>query len=78
MVEATKKKAVPEIVVNAAWCKKCGICIAYCPTKVFEPAKDGLPIVVRQDECTWCELCELRCPDFAIILRGEKDGANKE
>ncbi len=72
MVVATKKRAIPEIVINEAWCKKCGICIATCPTKVFEAKKDGFPLVVRGDACTWCDLCELKCPDFAIVLRGDR------
>ena len=75
MVEATatKKRAIPEIIVNTDWCKKCGICIAFCPPKVFDAAKDGTPIVARPDACTWCELCEIRCPDIAITLRGDKN-----
>lgn len=71
-----KKRPVPTIEVNEAWCKKCGICIAFCPTNVFEASADGLPKVVRGDACTWCDLCELRCPDFAINLRGDKNAGS--
>lgn len=70
--KAKPKKPVPLILVNEEWCKRCGICIEYCPTKVFVPEDDGLPLVENAEACIWCDLCVLRCPDFAIILR-EKD-----
>lgn len=59
-----------EILIDEKACKKCGICIAFCPTKVYT-SKDGKPIIVNLDACTNCKLCELRCPDFAIIVGGE-------
>lgn len=67
-------RPVPLILVNAAFCKRCGICIYFCPTRVFDVREDGLPLVARRDDCIWCGLCEVRCPDFAITLKGE-DGA---
>jgi 2-oxoglutarate ferredoxin oxidoreductase subunit delta len=57
------------IEVSEAWCKRCGICIAFCPTRVFDAREDGLPLVARFEDCIWCGLCEIRCPDFAITLR---------
>ncbi len=68
---AEKKKAVPLILVNEGFCKRCGICVAFCPTKVFDVREDGLPLVARRDACIWCGLCEVRCPDFAILLLPE-------
>ena len=53
-------------------CKRCGICIEFCPQKVFDAAVDGSPIVAREEDCTICHLCEKRCPDFAIKVEGEK------
>ena len=50
-------------------CKACGICIALCPTKVFDVDKQRYPIVARPEECTSCLLCELHCPDFAIEVK---------
>lgn len=64
-----KKKGVPEIHIREDWCKKCGICIEFCPAKVFTSREDGFPIITRADACTWCEMCELRCPDLAIKLK---------
>lgn len=65
------RRPVPLILVNASFCKRCGICIYFCPTRVFDVREDGLPLVNRRDDCIWCGLCEVRCPDFAITLRDE-------
>ncbi len=66
---AKKKRGVPRIVINSEWCKKCGICVEFCPAVVFEARDDGFPLIVNPDACTWCEMCELRCPDLAIVLK---------
>lgn len=52
--------------INMSWCKACNICIALCPTQVFEPNRDGRPIQARPDACTQCSICWIHCPDFAI------------
>lgn len=65
------KKKAREIKVNPTWCKRCGICVAFCPTKVLEAGKGGLPVVVNLEACTVCLLCELRCPDFALEVYEE-------
>ncbi|GAB4261887.1 MAG: hypothetical protein Kow0092_11800 [Deferrisomatales bacterium] len=56
-----------------AWCKRCGICIAFCPKTVFDTAPDGAPIVARPQDCIRCHMCELRCPDFALSVADEED-----
>lgn len=63
---------VSKIIINKKACKRCGICVAFCPKKVFT-SENGLPIVANLDECTKCKLCELRCPDYAIIVGGEDE-----
>lgn len=65
---STKKKPPSEIVVYRDWCKACGICIEFCPTKVLDRGDHGYPIVARPEKCISCDLCELLCPDFAITL----------
>ena len=65
MVKDENKKRKAETVV--ASCKACGICIAFCPQKVFEPDRDGKPIIVRPEDCTQCAFCWMHCPDLAII-----------
>lgn len=62
---------VEKIKINKNWCKKCGICIAFCPKGVFEGQPGQLPKVAKPEECTGCKLCELRCPDFAIEVRSD-------
>ena len=57
-----------KIRINKDWCKKCGICTAFCPKNVFEKDGGNLPVPVRADSCTGCRLCEMRCPDFAIAV----------
>lgn len=61
-----------KISINPDWCKRCGICADGCPRRVFDKARDGLPLPVRLEDCTACNLCVLRCPDFAVTL--EVDG----
>jgi len=58
---------------NQAWCKGCGICVAFCPVKILELKKDKIHITDKE-KCIKCGLCELRCPDFAIYLEEEENG----
>lgn len=58
-----------EQIIFQDWCKACGICIAFCPKKVYGSQKDGKPIIERPDACNGCLFCELHCPDFAITVR---------
>ncbi len=53
--------------INLSWCKACNLCIALCPTQVFEPDHDGKPVQARPDSCTQCSICWIHCPDLAII-----------
>ena len=64
---------VSDISISAELCKRCGICIAFCPKDVFVATRDGLPKVVALENCINCRLCELRCPDFAISLEVDKN-----
>ena len=49
-----------------AWCKRCGICVAFCPTKALELDEWDYPHLANPEKCTMCHLCEKLCPDFAI------------
>ncbi len=55
-----------DVRVYQSWCKKCGICAAFCPTKALEIGPAGNPVWKHPDLCIGCRMCELRCPDFAI------------
>jgi 2-oxoglutarate ferredoxin oxidoreductase subunit delta len=48
------------------WCKKCGICVAFCPTGALGRRADGSPYVPHPEKCIHCEMCDRLCPDFAI------------
>ncbi|HHI02457.1 MAG TPA: 4Fe-4S ferredoxin [candidate division Zixibacteria bacterium] len=56
----------PPLNIFLHWCKACNLCIAFCPTKVLEPDRDGKPVLAHPELCTQCEICWLHCPDFAI------------
>jgi len=65
---ATMKK----IDVYKGWCKKCGICVAFCPKKVLTADKDGFPVAAHSESCTGCRWCEFHCPDFAVVVTPDK------
>jgi 2-oxoglutarate ferredoxin oxidoreductase subunit delta len=52
--------------IYRAWCKQCGICIAFCPQQALEVDEASYPVVKDAGKCTGCGLCEVRCPDSAI------------
>ena len=65
------------VTVFPIWCKGCGLCIEFCPTKVFEADDEGRPIVAHPEQCTGCGWCEWHCPDFAISVKridGKEEG----
>lgn len=49
------------------WCKRCGICAAFCPKAALKMQVGEKPLFLDV-KCSGCRLCELRCPDFAIRL----------
>ncbi len=58
--------------IYKSWCKRCGICVAFCPGEVMALDEQGDVVVRNPERCTGCQLCELRCPDFAITVRPAK------
>lgn len=63
------RAGVYKIEVNYDWCKGCELCIEFCPFDVLEADEEGKPRIVRLEACTNCKLCELHCPDLAILVR---------
>ncbi len=66
------KKGKFNIEIFKSWCKKCGICVAFCPVEALGQDETGTPFVKNPEKCTGCQMCELRCPDFAITLRSPR------
>jgi 2-oxoglutarate ferredoxin oxidoreductase subunit delta len=62
--------------VYRSWCKRCGICEAFCPKGALERDAQGFPRWKDPQLCVACHLCELRCPDFAIEVEVEEEGRN--
>ena len=59
------------------WCKRCGICVEFCPQGVFEILESGRVIAARPEECIQCETCALHCPDYAILLKKREKKTSK-
>jgi 2-oxoglutarate ferredoxin oxidoreductase subunit delta len=66
------------ITIIKDFCKGCGFCIANCPKKVYEVSNEmnkkgyRLPSPIRIEHCIECGLCDLHCPDFAIVVEKTK------
>lgn len=48
-------------------CDGCNNCVAICPSHVLD-AGDGVPLIVRPDQCQTCYMCELYCASDAIYV----------
>ncbi|HEX9436490.1 MAG TPA: 2-oxoacid:acceptor oxidoreductase family protein [Candidatus Limnocylindria bacterium] len=61
----------PRIVIDAAWCKgaDCSLCVRACPERCLGFDGGTAVVATRPDACTGCRLCEIFCPDFAIVIR---------
>ena len=56
------------ITFNEELCNACCICIEFCARGVLAKSDLGRPEVVRIDRCTECRICELMCPELAIMV----------
>jgi len=72
-----KKKETPKIDIFKAWCKACGICVAFCPTNALAKDEAGNPYVEDIEKCINCGWCEIRCPDFAITVEAKAKGSKR-
>jgi 2-oxoglutarate ferredoxin oxidoreductase subunit delta len=74
--EITPRPKPSRLQVYRSWCKKCGICVAFCPKGALETDPEGFPRWKSPIVCVACRMCELRCPDFAIEVimdQGQSD-----
>jgi 2-oxoglutarate ferredoxin oxidoreductase subunit delta len=65
------------LVIYQKWCKSCGICYDLCPQGTLEADQEGKVYIKYPDTCTGCKICELHCPDFAILVTGNPRKAPK-
>jgi 2-oxoglutarate ferredoxin oxidoreductase subunit delta len=67
-----KEKKKFDVSFYHAWCKACGICMAFCPQEIIKADKNGKPEIFGMDKCVGCRFCEIHCPDFAITVSDRK------
>lgn len=67
----------PPVSIKPEWCKACGICVEFCPKKVFDADEEGRPVVSRPEACSLCLICEQLCPDFAARVRRDERASRK-
>lgn len=54
--------------ILASACNGCGRCVQICPTAVFDPPAQGVPVIARAADCQTCFMCELYCREDAIFV----------
>lgn len=60
------------VTINSKLCKGCVLCADFCPKNVYDAKNGYVPTVARENDCIGCNICVMRCPDFAIKVEGEK------
>ena len=74
LLKATSKGKGITIEINEKFCKGCIICVDVCPVDSLEMVPVGsrwqghLAVIKDIETCTGCMLCELQCPDLAILV----------
>jgi len=63
-----KKRSLFDQQIFYDWCKACGICIEFCPKKVYDRDEQGKPVIENPDGCIGCLFCEQHCPELAITI----------
>jgi len=71
-VPSSTVRDITQIDIDLKKCTGCGICVEFCSRGVLA-LNAGYAEVVRLDRCTVCRLCELRCPEPAIIVTTRKE-----
>lgn len=66
--ESTRLAEKFHVTIYDAWCKKCGICVEFCPKDVLTADALGNPHPTNEEKCIGCTQCVLHCPDFAITV----------
>lgn len=78
------KRPKGEIHIIADRCKGCMFCIEFCPNDVLKESEEynvkgyHPPEPEKPDDCIYCKLCELICPDFAIFVTNPEEENDTE
>jgi nitroreductase/NAD-dependent dihydropyrimidine dehydrogenase PreA subunit len=61
---------MPELIVDAQSCTRCGLCAAECPWGLIEITEDGVPHLAKAaaKRCIICGHCEAACPSDSLHL----------
>ncbi len=65
MSEGKTRKRKGIVHINHEYCKRCGICVGFCPVKNLEIKHQKL---MELNKCIACRTCERYCPDLAIEI----------
>lgn len=49
-------------------CKKCGLCIAFCPCDVLKEDENGYPYAANPQLCVGCTTCAGNCPTRSLTI----------
>ena len=60
-----------KLFIQRKWCKGCRVCVTFCPKQVLDIDGEDKVYAKNLENCIYCGLCELRCPDLAIEVREE-------
>ena len=77
MAEDIHKRNPMKVLINQHWCKGCGVCAAFCPSRALSLDSGG-KAVWEPSLCTGCGLCELYCPDLAVECLRDDTKTNRE
>ena len=68
------KKKITSIFIDEELCKGCNICVELCGKHVFTISEQinqrgyYVPVPTHLTKCTGCLICELICPELAVVL----------
>ena len=71
----SREKEKIEIYIDEDLCKGCDICIELCRPDVFIKSEKinsrgyYVPVPASVNKCTGCMICELVCPELAVIIK---------
>ena len=66
-----------KLFIQRQWCKGCRVCVKFCPKQVLDIDETDKVYAKNLENCIYCGLCELRCPDLAIEVREEGESVDE-